>query len=632
MDQEPTQKNEYELSFEQTWEQIMIASEEDGARTRKTPEKRTASSRRGRREAPRTLHSAEETYPGKTPCTAEEAAAPEESDSPKEPMAKKGVLARFGDELRREWHDFCAVIARRSEQRSENSRARKAAVRSIIRAKRAKEFPESTLFIGQLFLFLWGMVPYRMAKMKERFRVRRIHRMHRSGRIDKVLNRVKLHPMPFLAATAVLALFVMFFSLNTVGVHVSYQGESLGDVVSAAAVNTACENIENITANVLGNERYTLNRDEVQTTTAIVSRKSAYTEEEFQDALSEKLGLVIYGYGLYIDDELVAATTYPYVLEDMLEQLKYAYMTEETVSCDFAETVEVRPDYYATEYLMDVSDIADLLNSTHQEEQNYTIKKGDTWFGIAKKNDISSATLLKLNPGYNISRLRIGDTLILSAAVPYLTITFTVQQHYIEDIPYEVEYEKDSSMYQGDYKVISPGVYGSADVLADVTYQNGVEISRTVLASVTLTEPVTELQRTGTKPRPTWYPTGSFRWPCTGTVTSLFGGRNLWGRYNYHGGIDIANKAGTPIYAADGGTVTYAGWYSTYGYLVIIDHGNGFETYYGHNSKILVSKGQHVYKGQQIAKMGKTGNASGNHCHFEVRYNGKRQNPMNYLG
>ena len=610
MSHDSTQKNEYQLSFQEQWNAIMSpaqeAAEEPQPVSQPPQKKRQPGSHHGKLQAPKEKKSAEQ--------------AP-----------RKSLFRRFMAELRWEWRHLKRSLVQKAEQRAKNSRERKAAVRSMIRAKHAKEFPESNAFLGQLFLFLWGMFPYRIAKLRERFHHRRILRMHRSGRVEKAMNRVKLHPMPFLALTAVLALFVMFFSLNTIGVHVSYQGECLGDVVSAAAVNKACDNIESITADVLENEQYTLDRDAVLSVRAVVSRKGAYTEEEFQDVLSEKLGLVVYGYGLYIDDELVAATTYPYVLEDMLSQLKYAYTTEKTVSCDFAEKVEVKPDYYATDYLMDVGAIADVLNSTHQEERTYTIKKGDTWFGIAKKNEIPSSELLKLNPGYNISRLRIGDTLVLSAAVPYLTITFTVQQHYIEEVPYQVEYEKDSSMYQGDYKVISPGKYGSADVLADVTYQNGVEIERTVLANVTLVEPVTELQRTGTKPRPTWYPTGSFRWPCTGHITSRFGGRNLWGRYNYHGGIDIANSAGTPIYAADGGTVVHAGWYSTYGYLVIIDHGNGFETYYGHNSKLLVSKGQHVYKGQQIAKMGRTGNASGNHCHFEVRYHDKRQNPLNYL-
>ena len=123
------------------------------------------------------------------------------------------------------------------------------------------------------------------------------------------------------------------------------------------------------------------------------------------------------------------------------------------------------------------------------------------------------------------------------------------------------------------------------------------------------------------------------RWPCSGSITSSFDGRSSPGGIGStnHKGIDIANGYGTPIYAVDGGTVIYSGWMSGYGYFVQIDHGNGYVTCYGHNSSLLVSVGDHVYKGQQIARMGSTGNSTGNHCHFEVRYNGVAKNPLNYL-
>ena len=129
-------------------------------------------------------------------------------------------------------------------------------------------------------------------------------------------------------------------------------------------------------------------------------------------------------------------------------------------------------------------------------------------------------------------------------------------------------------------------------------------------------------------------PTGTFRWPITGRITSRFGTRKSPGGIGStnHRGIDIAAPRGTPVYAADGGTVTYAGWMGSYGYLVRIRHENtGYETYYAHNSSLTVSVGQHVYKGQQIARVGSTGNSTGPHCHFEVRYNGVARNPLNYL-
>ena len=88
---------------------------------------------------------------------------------------------------------------------------------------------------------------------------------------------------------------------------------------------------------------------------------------------------------------------------------------------------------------------------------------------------------------------------------------------------------------------------------------------------------------------------------------------------------------GQSIKAADGGTVTFAGWKGTYGKLVIIKHDNGTLTYYAHNSSLLVNAGDKVYQGQTIAKGGSTGRSTGNHCHFEVRVNGTAVNPLNYL-
>lgn len=119
--------------------------------------------------------------------------------------------------------------------------------------------------------------------------------------------------------------------------------------------------------------------------------------------------------------------------------------------------------------------------------------------------------------------------------------------------------------------------------------------------------------------------------PVTGgTISSRFGSRESV-RNHVHKGLDIAANYGTPIVAVANGTVKFAGYESGYGNLVIIDHGNGVETYYGHCSKLLVSSGQSVLAGDTIAKVGSTGNSTGNHCHFEIRINDVQVNPQNYL-
>ena len=120
----------------------------------------------------------------------------------------------------------------------------------------------------------------------------------------------------------------------------------------------------------------------------------------------------------------------------------------------------------------------------------------------------------------------------------------------------------------------------------------------------------------------------SFVEPVQGILTSGFGVR----RRDNHKGLDIANSMGTPIRAAASGTVTYAQYNSGgYGNLVIISHGNGVQTYYGHCSKLYVKVGQSVQAGDTIAAVGSTGNSTGNHLHFEIRLNDKQVNPQNYL-
>lgn len=117
----------------------------------------------------------------------------------------------------------------------------------------------------------------------------------------------------------------------------------------------------------------------------------------------------------------------------------------------------------------------------------------------------------------------------------------------------------------------------------------------------------------------------------TGKISSRFGSRESI-RNHVHKGIDIAARNGTAIKAAASGTVKNAGFNNGgYGNLVIIDHGNGIETYYGHCSKIYVSVGQTVNAGDLIAAVGSTGNSTGNHLHFEIRNNGSQVNPQNYL-
>ena len=128
--------------------------------------------------------------------------------------------------------------------------------------------------------------------------------------------------------------------------------------------------------------------------------------------------------------------------------------------------------------------------------------------------------------------------------------------------------------------------------------------------------------------------TGSMVWPCPSchTITSYFGWRihPITGTNKYHSGVDIGASYGSSVLAADSGTVILAGWNGGYGNCVVISHGNGITTLYGHMSSIAVSSGQSVSQGQTIGYVGSTGNSTGPHLHWEVAVNGSQVNPLNY--
>lgn len=160
---------------------------------------------------------------------------------------------------------------------------------------------------------------------------------------------------------------------------------------------------------------------------------------------------------------------------------------------------------------------------------------------------------------------------------------------------------------------------GGYDYREDMSYESflGEEIEEAEPVNVTEEEIVIN-NGTGT---------GEFIKPIEGVFTSGFGQR--WGRL--HGGIDLASDIGTPICASDNATVLFTGNCGTYGLLVKLDHKNGYVTYYAHCSKINVNVGDVVNKGDIIALVGNTGNSTGPHCHFEIRYDNVPQNPLDFI-
>ncbi|MCU0640993.1 MAG: peptidoglycan DD-metalloendopeptidase family protein [Candidatus Margulisbacteria bacterium] len=143
---------------------------------------------------------------------------------------------------------------------------------------------------------------------------------------------------------------------------------------------------------------------------------------------------------------------------------------------------------------------------------------------------------------------------------------------------------------------------------------------------ILIQQKVTEREKTGSVARGS----GAMIWPLQGRITSRYGTYRRWGRAR-HTGIDIAATYGSPVMAADSGEVIFAGWWDGYGKAIVIDHGKGIATVYGHLSRIYPSVGMTIAKGQTIGLEGNTGYSTGPHLHFEVRKNGKPVNPGPYL-
>lgn len=200
-----------------------------------------------------------------------------------------------------------------------------------------------------------------------------------------------------------------------------------------------------------------------------------------------------------------------------------------------------------------------------------------------------------------------------------LTVKTTEVIEEEKTVAYKIIEKESDSLNLGVVQVEQQGQAGRTRVTKKVVKENGVVVSEDVLEKETLEESVPEIIISGT---------AGLVVPVSGfTVTSGFGER--WGRQ--HSGLDMALPTGSPVYAAKGGTVTWSGYKNSYGNLVMIDHGDGMETYYAHCSRLDVEEGQLVSAGQQIAAVGSTGNSTGPHLHFEVRIGGVAHDPAQWL-
>ena len=336
-------------------------------------------------------------------------------------------------------------------------------------------------------------------------------------------------------------------------------------------------------------------------------------------------------YGIVVDGERVATVESEKIAKDVLEAIKEIYTKGKEDKYEyvgFAEDVKIEAYNTTLANVSSKSAALKKIKSGGQQEVTYTVKAGDTLYGICDKLDVSLKELKKMNPKITETMtLHIGDKFVTQQEIPLITVETIGVSVFAEATDCKTVTKKSNNYYEGETVVIQAGKKGKVRVTARLTKQNGKTVAREDLSVETIKEPVNKVVVKGTKPVPPKKGTGTFRKPVNAGVYAGYGMR--WGRMHY--GLDYAAPTGTPIYAADGGTVVSAGWSGAYGYTIVIDHGANKKTLYAHCSRLFVSAGTKVYKGQHIAAVGSTGRSTGPHCHFEIFINGANVNPSYYV-
>ncbi len=244
-----------------------------------------------------------------------------------------------------------------------------------------------------------------------------------------------------------------------------------------------------------------------------------------------------------------------------------------------------------------------VLASSRTAWSTYTVRPGDTLTAVAQRLNVPVEYLIASNEGLDPDRLRPGQALLVPQG--------------------------------GVVHVVKPG-----QTLADIARTYEVSEGSIRLANGLQGEPAA-----GTRilvPQPVVVPQATalalgkgkvFCWPARGALTSTFGPRihPIYKVPSFHAGVDLALPEGTPVHAAANGRVVLADWHEGYGLLVVLDHGDGYTTYYGHLARLLVQAGQYVEAGQRIALSGNTGLSTGPHLHFEVRHNDTPVDPLLFL-
>ena len=431
--------------------------------------------------------------------------------------------------------------------------------------------------------------------------------------------------------------FAVMVAVITIGlredyaIEISLDGESIGYVKNYTTITNADSVIKNKLVTLEEDQQWNMDPDIKVVTTF---GKNIIDERQLSDKILQASDEnIVSATGFYVDGKFYGAVEDATKIRQAMDDLLAPYMDgDENKTVSFVQNVSLTDGIFFTETIVDVDDLVEKITGLVEGEVWYTVVNGDSPSLIASKNNLRLKELYNLNPGLEGGGLWVGDQVLVSQAVPFLQVKEVVREVREVEVAYKTEQKANNSMYLGTTKTVQKGEKGINQVTVDVTYIDGIAQTETVIETVVIKEPVTEIVEVGRYLSSGVIlenaGTGSFGWPTGGGVRIS---RGFAGQYPAHNGVDIAGPYGTPIYAADSGVVTTAKYTRTgYGVYLIIDHGNGYQTLYGHCSSLVVSYGQQVTKGQLIAYMGSTGNSTGNHLHFEIKSGNTRYDPYKF--
>lgn len=472
----------------------------------------------------------------------------------------------------------------------------------------------------------------------------------------KTYRRAFVYVLNILLPVLSLALLVYVigsFSDVTLGLEITYNGEVIGYVSSEAEYKQARQQaLERLDISVAsapaeedGEEKQLIGQADYKIKPVKLSQIS--DSSVICDKLIEKSdSKITNACGIYVDNAFVCAVKNETDALSVFDGILAEYETdEENAAVSFVEDIEYVQGLYPDDgsIVRDAAYLNEVLHSKKSEAQYYTVEAGDTVSQIAQRFDMTTTQIFNLNPSLK-ENIYIGQKILLSSEVNFVRVQITKTEKRTVEIPYDTVKVNTSSLYVGDQRTVVKGVNGLEEVTELVTYIDGVRVSSKEVSRTTVREAVDEKIQVGTKQNYFGSSTGGsvvsyggrLLWPAIGatSISSPYGPRSLGG---WHGGMDIVRPGGSlgcAVVAAESGTVTFAGWYGSGGYTVMINHGNGLSTLYAHmqQGSLTVSAGQRVSRGQQIGRIGATGYVTGPHLHFEVRVNGTKVNPAKYLG